>query len=412
MIDIIGNRFFSSSYLLRDTKIVKYENDAETTIDHILRDYTDAGFPFCRIYPEFVKTGYDDRKLILLIDEGKRVIIEACQYNIRGRTSPGPIKKIADFKPDNYFSRSVIARIKKNLFKTGVFSSIEDNIVLRNDRYFIMFEVIEKPCDNLIAYGAFNEDNYDFSVIYNTLNLLGTLRRLSFQYDYQTLFALDFTEPILLYPMSLNGNFSLWTYDSVRLMKIAGKVTAPISEHFNISIVSGLESFSYFGNDTLDQQHSDNFVGMGLSSDHGALSWSSIQNINFEYLFRTHDRWQLKYDGEFWFMNFSIRPHYYHSKTDSFEYFDYFWIGGARDLRGYFEEEFYVKQAVWVNLEFKKLFIFPLFDIGWLEDELKYSYGFGLTTVSNVVDAAIIFAWPKQGKWLDGKIHLKLEKGF
>jgi len=412
MVDITGNRFFSSAYLLRHTTALNDEKKVEKLIRSVLFEYTDAGFAFCRIYPEFVHADSFDRTLMLTVDEGKRIVIDDYLYDIQGRTSHGPIKKIANFKPDNYFSSSIITKIKKNLLRTKVFTSIEENIIVRDGRYFILFEMAENPSDNLVAYGAFSEDNYDFSIIYSTLNLLGTLRQMSFQYDYQTLFALDITEPILLYPISLNGNFSLWTYDSVRLMKFAGKVTAPINDHFNISLVSGIESYSYFGNDSLDQHHSDNFVGIGLGSELGTSSWSSVQKIGFEYLFRTYDRWQLKYDGELQIMNFYIRPHYYQSMTDSFEYFDYFRIGGAQDLRGYFEEEFYVKEAGWVNFEFKKFAVFPLFDIGWIEDEIKYSYGFGLTLASNVMDAAIIFAWPKQGKWLDGKIHLKLEKGF
>jgi hypothetical protein len=412
MIDIIGNQFFSSPYLLRNTTTINEGKDVEKLIEYILREYTDAGFAFCRVYPSITQTDSVNRKLMLTVKEGKRIIVEDYLYDIQGRTSQGPIEKIANFKPDNYFSSSVINKTKKNLLKTEIFTTIEDNILLRDGRYFILFEMMEKPSDHLVAYGAFNEDNYDFSIVYSTFNLLGTLRRLSFQYDYQTLFALDFTEPILLYPISLNGNFSLWTYDSVRLVKFAGKVTAPIGDHFNISLVSGIELFSYFGYDSLDRQHSDNFVGIGLGSDHGTSSWSSVQKVNFEYLFRAHNRWQLEYDGELEIMKFFIRPHYYHSMTDSFEYFDYFRIGGAQDLRGYFEEEFYVKKAGWINLEFKRLFIFPLFDIGWVEDEIKYSYGFGLTLPSSVLDAAIIFAWPKQGKWLEGKVHLKLEKGF
>lgn len=111
-------------------------------------------------------------------------------------------------------------------------------------------------------------------------------------------------------------------------------------------------------------------------------------------------------------MKINVRPHYYFVETDSFEYFDYYRFGGAQVLRGYLEEEFYLRSAVWVNFEYKKLFIYPLFDIGWIQDEIKYSYGFGMTIASNALDAAIIFAWPKQSTWLDGKIHLQLQTEF
>ena len=408
----MGNQFFSSPYLLQETTTISKVEDVENIIEHILGEYTNAGFAFCHVYPSIAANDSNGKKLLLTIEEGKRIKIHDYLYNIQGRTSKGPVKKIANFEPDKYFSSSVIGETKKRLYETGVFETIKDNIVIKNGLYMILFEMYERPSDNILAYGAFNEDNYDFSIIYSTQNLLGTLRRIGFQYDYQTLFALDLTDPILLYPISLNGNFSIWTYDSIRLMKLTGKITAPVGEHYKITLSSGVESYSYFGADSLDQQHSANFVGIGVNSDHGSSVWSSKQNMDFEYLFRNYDRWKLQYDGEFQFMKFYLRPHYYYCLTDSFEYFDYFRIGGTKDLRGYFEEEFFVKEAAWVNFEFKKFFVFPLVDVAWIQDELKYSYGFGLSLASDIIDAAIIFAWPKQAKWLDGKIHLKLEKDF
>lgn len=412
IIEITGNHFLSSPYLLRDIADIKNKKDVEKLIESILREYNNAGFAFCRVYPSAVHEDELTEKITLNIEEGRRIKLTDYLFDIKGRTNQSPIRKIAGFEPESYFSSTVINDTKANLLKTMVFSSVQENIVLRNGRYYVSFELIEKPSDNLSAYGAFNEDDYDFSIIYRTLNLLGTLRKLSFQYDYQTLFALDFTEPILIYPIVLNGSFSLWTYDSVRLVKFAGKVTAPFGRYFDISLLSGIESYSYFGNDSLNLQHSDNFVGIGLGFNYKTAIWSYLQQVNFEYLFRTYDRWRGQYDGEFQIMKLWIKPHYYHTETDSFEYFDYFRIGGTQDLRGYLEEEFYVKNAGWVNIEYKKLFIYPLFDIGWIEEEVKYSYGFGLALVSNALDAAILFAWPRNGKWQDGKIHLKLEKDF
>jgi outer membrane protein assembly factor BamA len=412
MVDIIGNHFFSSSYLLKNTGVIDQEKESEKLIRSILDEYTDAGFAFCRIYPAFLTSDSANHTLLITIEEGKRIKIADYIFDIQGRTNQGPVRRIAQFKTDTYFSSSTVDNTRENLFKTGVFTSIKDNIVLQNDLYYVLFTMTEAPSDNLIAYAAFNEDDYDFSITYDTKNLLGTLRRLVFQYEYENLFALDFTDPVLLYPLSLNGNFSLWTYDSVRLVKFYGKVCAPLSKHFDISLVSGLESFSYFGGDTLAQQHADNFVGIGLVAKHDARSWSSKQQVYFEYLLRDHDRQRIQYDGEFQICDFHVRPHYYYALTDSFEYFDYFRIGGGKDLRGYFEEEFYAKKAGWFNIEYKKFFIFPLFDIGWIEEEIIYSYGFGLTLVSRILDSELIFAWPEKSNWLDGKIHIKIEKCF
>lgn len=411
-IEIHGNRFFSSQYLLRDKGETKNKADVERLTKTIIRKYTETGFAFCRIFPSVIYTDSIIEKIVLMVDEGKRIMVADYLFDVQGRTDLGPVRKVADFKTATYFSSKFLARTKNNLLETEAFNSVQENIVLEDGNYYVLLKLEEKPGDNLIAYGALSEDKYDFSIIYSTINLLGTLRRLSFQYDYQTLFSLDFTEPILMYPIALNGNFSLWTYDSVRLVKFAGKIIAPIGEYFSVSLISGVESFSYFGDDNPSQQYSDNFVGIGLGFDYESLVWSCSQQINYEYLFRQNDRWRFQYDGEFQIMKFYVRPHGYYVETDSFEYFDYYRIGGSQNLRGYLEEEFGDESGAWVNLEYKRLFIYPLFDIGWVQDEIKYSYGFGMAMASNVLDAALIFAWPKQSKWLDGKIHLQLQTEF
>ena len=168
---------------------------------------------------------------------------------------------------------------------------------------------------------------------------------------------------------------------------------------------------SYYGDSDIGQ-HIDNLLGLGLGLDYGKAKWGIAQEVNFEYLFRQFDRWVLKYDGEFYINGLFIKPHYYRVNTDSFEYFDYLRIGGASDIRGYLEEEFIVSRAMWVNIEYKRFFLFPLFDIGRLGDEIQFSYGFGIEAKSDFANASLILAWPKNGHWRDGKIHLMFEKGF
>ena len=103
---------------------------------------------------------------------------------------------------------------------------------------------------------------------------------------------------------------------------------------------------------------------------------------------------------------------YDHRFTDIFDFFDYVRIGGARDLRGYLEDEFTVRKAFWVNLEYHRLFIFPLVDIARIDGDIVYSYGFGISAKSQIADASLMFAWPKRGAWSDGKIHLSLTREF
>ncbi|HEC77836.1 MAG TPA: hypothetical protein ENI34_01670 [candidate division WOR-3 bacterium] len=410
-IELTGNIFFSSPYLLGDM-VVKDRNDLERVIASILDRYTDAGFPFCRISPRIVTSDDTLKKIVLKIEEGKRIIITDYLFKIQGKTSQKVLQKLIGLKKDTYFSTKKIESAKRRLSKTGVFEEINEDIVLRRENYYVLFDIKEKKSDYLNAAGTFAEGLFDFSASIYSLNLLGTLRRLQFLYEYKKLFSLKFTDPILLHPEILGADFSLWSYDTMRLVQINGEISAPLANHFTISLLSGIEMVTYNSSDSLLEDHTDNLIGVGAGFDFDKQLWSCEQKVRFNYLFRENDRENFEYDGAFRIKKLYLRPHYRLVKTDGFEFFDYYRLGGVKSLRGYFEEEFIVDEAFWFNLEYKFFFIYPLFDVGLIEDKIKYSYGCGIDAYSTFADASLIIAFPEQGTWRDGKVHLMLEKVF
>jgi len=416
-VEFSGNTFYSSHYLMTNTRTLRTEHDVENLIQSVLTRYSNAGFPFCRIVPEIVYSDSIVEKIILNVDEGERVKITDYIVDIQGKTEVGAIKKIARLQTNEYFSSKEIGYSKDILLKTGAFDEISDNILSRDGKHYVLFTVTEKKSDYLIAYGSFgkntfDDNDYNFGFSFSSVNLLGTLRRLEFRYEYKKLFSLQFTEPILIAPSIFGLQFSLSTYDSVRLAEFSGTFTAPLGHYFNVSLTTGVEAVSYYNDDVDDRHHIDNVVGVGMGMDYTTRNWSCIQNINFKYLFREHDRRSVKYNGTFNIIALVIRPHYYWVQTDSFEYFDYFRIGGSKDMRGYLDEEFIARKALWANIEYKEFFIFPMIDIGLIGDDVKYSYGFGIGAESDFANASLMFAWPRGGAWGDGKVHLVFEKGF
>lgn len=411
-IEFSGNNFFSSAYLMAKSTRIENDMDIVHLIQNILTKYSNAGFPFCRISPEIVYQNQEIEKIILKIDEGEKVIISDCLFNIRGKTEIAAVKKIVHLRIGDYFSAKEITRSKNLLLKTGAFENISDNIVSRDGNYYLLFNITEKRSDYVTALGSLAENNLNFGITFYSLNLLGTLRQLQFRYEYQKLFSLQFTEPILIAPSVFNVDFSLWTYDSARLTQLKGKFTTPLGYYFNISLTTGVEAVSYYTNVLSTPQKVDNLLGLGLSQDYETSSWTCRQEISFEFALRKFDRYTIEYDGEINLGKFHIKPHYYWVKTDSFEYFDYFRVGGSKNLRGYLEEEFIVLRALWLNIEYRKFFVFPLFDFGLMGDALKFSYGFGITTESDFANASLALAWPRDGNWRDGKVHIMFEKGL
>lgn len=411
-IEISGNTIFSSRYLIADVYKIKTTTELECIIEHILTKYTETGFPFCRVSPNIVESDGTIEKIILDIDEGERVVIADYIFAVRGKTDIAAIKKIVPVQKGDYFSSKEVTRSSRKLSKTGVFEDIDHTIVYRNENYYVSFTMTEKQSDYVTALGSFAEDNYNFGVTFYSLNLLGTLRRLRFSYEYQKLFSLHFTEPILISPAAFAMNFSLWTYDSLRLTELNGHVSAPWGDYFTIALMTGIEVVSRSGNNVGDQRSTNSILGLGVHIDYRPQTYVFLQEANVEYLFREFDRLRIKYDGEFGIGPFTMRPHYHWVKTDSFEFFDYLRIGGAKSIRGYLEEEFVVSKAAWLNVEYKKFFVFPLFDIALLDNDLTFSYGFGIEAQSKFANATLVIAFPKGGTWQDGKIHVAFEKGF
>ncbi|UCG92803.1 MAG: hypothetical protein JSV97_03590 [candidate division WOR-3 bacterium] len=411
-IEISGNTIFSSHYLIADIDKIRAKSELEQVIEHILTKYTEAGFPFCRISPTIVEQDSNIEKIILEIREGERVVIADYVFTINGKTDIAALRKILHIRKENFFSSKEITRLQKKMLKTGVFEDIDHTIVYRKENYYLSFTLTERQSDYVTALGSFAEDDYNFGVTFYSLNLLGTLRRLQFSYEYQKLFSLHFTEPILISPAAFTVNFALWTYDSLRLTELNGIINAPFGDYFTISLMTGIEVVSRSDNESGGRHATNNMLGLGMGVDYRTRAFLILQEVNFEYLFRQFDRLNIKYDGEFGFGPVTVKPHYHWVKTDSLEFFDYLRIGGAKSIRGYLEEEFVVSKALWLNLEYKKFFVFPLFDIAVLDNDFKFSYGLGMEAKSKFANATLVIAFPQGGTWQDGKIHVTFERGF
>jgi outer membrane protein assembly factor BamA len=406
-----GNLFFSTQYLLQSDSTVTDSRGVERVIACIIDTYTNAGFPFCRVFPS-VGDGQTRTTVVLSIEEGERVIVRDYLFAGTGKTHTNSVRKIAQVKPGDYFSSNDIVHTKENILKTDAFTSVGETIVRQNNQYYVVLHLIEKNSDFLQASGSFDDENALFNFSFYSLNVLGTLRRFQFRYEYEKLFSLQCTEPILLYPAVLDADFSLWTYDSIRLTQFHATFSAPLWHLFTFSMLSGVESVTRLNDDPASRGHTDNIIGVGFGLDFESPILKCHHRLGYDYLFRTYDRWRIQIDLENTMYRFEAGIHYVRAQTDSLEFFDYYRLGGARSLRGYREDQFFATRALWVNCAYKAIFIFPVVDIAVINSTFLYSYGFGMHAESQLADVSLVLAWPKGGSWQDGKIHLLIEKGF
>jgi outer membrane protein assembly factor BamA len=409
-IALAGNLFFSSSYLTRGTYYCRDERDIEVLIDRILDQYADAGFPFCRVRPRYAGPPDTSGTLRLAVEEGPRIRIADYLLRIRGKTDSRSLRKWLRAGTGQFFSRRELERIKTRLADSGLFREFPDRIVRRDDEYYLQFDLVEDPSDYLSAGGSLAQSDAFFFGELDSRNLLGTLRSLNAQYEYRKLFRIAYADPILLAPVEVELNLRLVTSDSCRLVGLSGRLAAPVGNAFRIAILSGREIVTYTDPDLPGYQ--SNLVGLGLNFRPRLGPIRTEHDGGVEYLFRADGRLRVKYDGGIEVMHISLQPHYWWTRTGQFEYFDYFRVGGAKTIRGYLEEEIAARSVFWLNAVYNRYSLFPLFDLAYAEGTIYYAYGLGLAAQTALGQASLALAWPKDGDWLDGKIHIILEKSF
>ena len=417
-----GNDFFSSSYLLPSERDMVSVTDVEKTISRILDLYAEAGFALCSVVPVISHDDSARISVVLEINEGARIKVSEYEYRTSGgKTSTAALRRISLLRDDVYFNLRDIKKAKSILMNTGVFSSVSERIVEKQDDFHVVFDLVENPTDYINGSGSIAQDHVILGAAYQSASILGTLRRFSFTYEsgmftdmpgqLKNLFALSFSDPVSIAPVILDVNFSLTAYDTARLSLINGRIIAPVGAHVKTSVMSGLEMVDYLA-DTSRLGYHNSLVGLGMAASFGNGFAELTQNFDMDYLFRAHDRLRFRYDGLLAWRSLNLRPHAVWTRTDRFEFFDYWRIGGVRDIRGYQDNEFVVERAGWLNIEYKKLPLYPLFDLAWLDRSFFYAYGLGIDAKSSLANATLIFAWPKDGSWNDGKVHFMLQKGL
>ncbi|MCX7995196.1 MAG: hypothetical protein N3A65_05455 [candidate division WOR-3 bacterium] len=411
-----GNTFFSSDYLLSHYQPFKNQQDIENYIKKILDLYGDGGFPFCSIRPEFFFSDSNRKKLILHINEGERVIIKDYIFKTENGTDTGPLKRISGIKKDKYFSLSDVNRAKKTLLRTGVFLSVSEKILKKSGDYYLYFELKEKSTDYLVAGGIFGRDARYLSFEFSSLNIFKTLRLFSIGYESSIAgiskksdLNLNFSDPVLLHPVIFSARMHLWASDSARLTELEAKLNTPVSDYLNISLTTGYEMVNYLTISS-NQNYANTVIGLGLQSELITGSFSFSNSFGIDYLIRSDGRLKVFYDGSLNHAGFFTKPHYRLVKTERFGFFDYLRIGGSKNLRGYIEDEFLTTQAFWINIEYRKLPIYPFFDIAYFDSDIKYAYGAGIEARTTLANISLIFAFPEKGNWKDGKIHLLMER--
>lgn len=407
VLELTGNTFFSTTYLTAGHHPGGDRSDIERFIIHVLDCYHNAGFPFCRIRPQ---TAAAPAVITLEIDEGQRIVIDDLRCRVRGSTDTRALHRYLHPTRGRYFSGREVSRLRHRLEDTGLFREIKDLVIHEGDRYFLYLDMTENRHDQFSAGASLNRSQVAISAEIAARNLLGTLRQFLARYEYQRAFDLTYQDPVLIAPVTLQADVSLLTVEKARRTQLKARLSAPLGFATEFSLMSGREIVAYV--DTSGAGYAHTLLGAGLNQtieiQPVAFEWSA----HFEHLFRDRDRLRVDLDGACSAYDLHVRPHAAWSITSRHEYFDYVRIGGARTVRGYLEDEIVATSAWWANIEYKPLFIYPLCDIAYANHAWLYAVGVGLDATTALGETSLVFAWPKDGTWRDGKVHVSLMKNF
>ncbi len=448
-IEITENRNLNSSFL---TERLKFNQGAfsqkkvEANIQALLETYLDSGYVFCQIEPKNFKIENYQVSYTFKVSEGPKVQINEVQFNGTFMTKPEVLRRIMGLGTDWIYSETKVRKGIRRLKKTNLYEVLKYNIKRWQDEYFLSVEIKEKKSNEIQAAFAFlpkteeQQTEYSGLTYINIKNLFGTLRQVKALWAkniYRTNYEISYIEPYLFgLGINLGCAINHETRDTT-YAKTNFNIFTDISVQDNLILrfESGYE-LVVPGISDIDRVQTY-WAGNGISFDSRDKSINPRKGI-YAQLTNRIGRKMIKYqaahlvaktyfDSELvlpftnkFNLTFLLNGRNLYT-SDTVNFFDLFYLGGSRTLRGYQEEAFSSTRVFWLNNELRWLTdkesrFFPFYDIGiFLKDqqyETKMSYGLGLRVGSRIGLFGIDYGLAFGENPLNGKVHLSLISQF
>ena len=437
-------------------------------IEALLLFYEENGFPFAKIKVDSIVNSLN---LYLNINEGFKTNISEIDFSGNRISKKNILIRESKNIIGNYYSEKKIDLYRIKLINKGLVESIsKPEIFLINYKNEnnetnagIFFEIVEKKystIDGIIAYSPNqNNKNYFSGLInYGNLNLLGTGRKLNLKWqrenEYTQEIDFKYSEPwVLNYPIDLSFNL------------IQRKQDTTYSK-FNYSAI--LETF-YFDNFKIEYKiEADEVFPSSNSASKTFHSRSFINGFNYNYFYRLNFKRKSdninistmilfknkeflnsdeklvspkKINQNISNLNIQVSKNiisslrYYDNSSykklssSNYEISDYFYLGGAKTIRGYKENQFFASEYIFTQNEVhfdleEESSLFLFFDFCYFkinEDMFKqfknaneniYGYGFGANIPFQFGNISLAFALAKNEKIGDAKLHLNFTNEF
>lgn len=447
-IQFSGNNYLSSSYLRNNLILDNPDlSNLDVVLENIGRIYNEKGFIFANIELDRIEKNEDKYIAYIEIEENKLVKVK--EIKIRGNrvSTAKSILRISNLRNDTILTPEIINKAANNIERKEYIESC--TIIPLNSDMFLIDLVEDKMTllSGLLGYNNSNPDNKLSGFInLNFLNLFGSDRNLQFnwQNSINNKERIDFFyhDPGLdILPIS--GDFSIYREE---------QDSTYIETSFNSEIYYQLfqpfqQKFGFlFGLDRIYPGSRKTELVDNSSAYEAGFFWEFLDIDNYlnpkngqNFSIKLYTQWRklnnkqkrkqaIESSWKFYYPIFNNIIAHSSLNLKAFENrditpYDYYELGGLRNLRGYIDDQFSGYRIGWINLEIRYLlshdsrfFIFS--DFGYVENlERKFgnlhSIGLGFRLKTRLGLLGIDYGFGKiNGEFtnpLDGIIHFGIE---
>ncbi|MDP2038666.1 MAG: BamA/TamA family outer membrane protein [Ignavibacteria bacterium] len=440
----VKEKLSDSTFVLQTIRNLKGEifssSVLEKSLDQILTNYENTGFPFATIKVDAVSFEEDSTAkeyfadLILSITEGERSRIDKIQIEGNNKTKDYVITRAARINTGDTYTQKVIDDIPNRLNRLRFFETVETPIfyLTTSNTGVLKISIKEKETnsfDGIAGYvpGSSSDETGYFTgyININLRNMFGTGRaalvkwqqenrnsqELELRYLEPWLFSYPFNVELSLFQRKQDSTYVqrnieahleyLANEDFSAALILNSQSTIPTERSSGIFLVfnsSSLTTGFSFKADTRDDYYSPTkgllfttsykFTKKSINSPQSLIAGLTQTKYNHQRIEFDFSYFQQLFERQI----LSLALHGRELRGSSLEVSDLYFLGGTNSLRGYREKQFQGNRILWSNLEYRYLisgrtYAFAFFDSGYFlrneDEQLKiprnssYKSGYG-----------------------------------
>ena len=440
----IKEKLSDSTFVLQTVKNLNGEIFSsailEKSLDQILTNYENTGFPFARIKIDAVSFEEDSTAkeyiadLILSINEGERSRIDKVQIEGNSKTKDYVVTRAARINSGDVYTQKIIDDIPNRLNRLRFFESVETPsfYLTASNSGVLKISLKEKETNSFDGIAGYvpgsgtNENGYFTGFInINLRNLFGTGRAALIKWQQENRnsqeLELRYLEPWLFnFPFNVEISLFQRKQDSTYVQRnIEAHLEYLANEDFSAALILNSQStipternngtFLVFNSSSLT-------TGFSLKADTRDDYYAPAKGLLFTTSYKftkksingpqslitgitqtKYNHQRIEFDFSFFQRLFerqilSLAFHGRELRGSSLELSDLYFLGGTNSLRGYREKQFQGNRILWSNLEYRYLisgrtYAFAFFDSGYFlrneDEQLKipqnsaYKTGYG-----------------------------------